>query len=49
MTAYEKWYKKHAGLSDDFTWGEEVWKAARKALLRELRKLKKLKLIKRRT
>lgn len=35
---FARWYDRNAALDDDFTWGEEVWKAARRELLKEQRK-----------
>ena len=37
-TAYDRFYNKEAVDDDNYTWGEVVWKAARKSLLAEQRK-----------
>lgn len=38
MSNYDKWYDKNAvDGGDNYTWGEVVWKAARKALREQLR------------
>lgn len=42
-TRYERWYDREAGSGDDFTFGEWVWREARKDLLREQRQRKKRK------
>lgn len=40
-TAYDRFYNQHAADNDDWTWGEVVWKAARKQLLKEQRARRK--------
>lgn len=38
---FDRWYDANAGPGDDFTFGEWVWKEARKDLLREQRQRRK--------